>query len=786
MRVLSRIFGGLRGRTFLALLLISTLAGVSVGGASYYIARSMVRDKVSRNLANIGQDVRDVIEKVWIPTLEREMQVLAEVAKRLYLEGTSPEDLKSALGEGQVKVPGFRRLNVFLPNGLFLASSDPAYRGRAEEGLAGVVPGEAAIVPFRRVGEPPEVEIIMTVGVPITARGEVLAILAGDITPEGVSGELSSLSVGLSGEVYMVDAEGRLVTHPPRAGEGAGLEILGEPLQTEGVRRVTDGESGVSEYLNYAGRKVLGSYTLIPELGWGVLVEEDAKKAFADLATLRNSVILIVLALALTSLLVSFALAGKLTSPLLKLQKGAENLGLGDLAYRVEVEGGEEMRALAASFNRMADALQSTYGALEEKVRERTAELHTLNDMVASLRRTMRPEEVLQRALRACMEIAAYDCGWCYLMSEEALKLLYRRCPAERAADFPETVIPGEGYLGNIARKGEAVFFGSVQESATGEILALPPRGSFAALSLRSPTRVLGLICLASDEIKLLAEETERTLKALADEVGIALENAFLYRELQAHVEELERANRELRSLDEVKSNFISAITHELKQPLSLIGGHAQTIYEYYDSLTPEEEMYSLRVIMERTRFLSSLVDDLLDLSLLEMGRIRLQKELLSLPKLADKVAKGYAGGEIGQPLVVDFPEDFPPVAADARRLEQILSNLLSNAVKFSRGKGEIRIQGLVKEDRVQVKVMDEGIGIDPAQLHRIFDRFYQADASTRRPYAGVGLGLFICRQLVEAHGGKIWAENRAGGGAAFTFEIPIDPRREGDDDGDR
>jgi len=297
---------------------------------------------------------------------------------------------------------------------------------------------------------------------------------------------------------------------------------------------------------------------------------------------------------------------------------------------------------------------------------------------------------------------------------------------------------------------------------------------------------VLGLICLASEEVRLLAGETKRTLKALADEVGIALDNAFLYRELQAHVEELERANRELRGLDEMKSNFISAVTHELKQPLSLIGGHAQTIYDYYDSLTPEEEMHSLRVIMERTRFLSSLVDDLLDLSLLEMGRIQLQKETLDLPAIANKVAEEYAGKDTGQPLVVDFPEDFPTMVADARRLEQVLSNLLSNAVKFSRGKGEIRIQGLVRRDRVQVRVMDEGIGIDPAQLHRIFDRFYQADASPRRPYTGVGLGLFICRQLVEAHGGKIWAENREGGGAVFTFEIPVGQRHGGDAADDR
>jgi signal transduction histidine kinase len=141
---------------------------------------------------------------------------------------------------------------------------------------------------------------------------------------------------------------------------------------------------------------------------------------------------------------------------------------------------------------------------------------------------------------------------------------------------------------------------------------------------------------------------------------------------------------------------------------------------------------------------------------------------------LARKAAEEYAAAGEGQSITVDFPPSFPLVVADARRMEQVLSNLLSNAVKFSHGEGKIIVSGLVKGDHVEIKVEDRGAGIDPSQLKKIFERFYQADASTRRPYPGVGLGLFICRELVEAHGGRIWAENRPGGGSAFIFEIPI------------
>jgi signal transduction histidine kinase len=137
---------------------------------------------------------------------------------------------------------------------------------------------------------------------------------------------------------------------------------------------------------------------------------------------------------------------------------------------------------------------------------------------------------------------------------------------------------------------------------------------------------------------------------------------------------------------------------------------------------------------------------------------------------------EGCAKSETAQPVFADFPPDFPRVVADARRVEQVFSNLLSNAVKFSEGRGEIRVTGMVKGDRVQVRVEDEGVGIDPSQLEKIFDRFYQADATPRRRYSGVGLGLFICRQLIQAHRGRIWAENRPEGGSAFIFELPLDP----------
>ncbi len=783
MKLPGRLFGGIRVRILLVILLVSALTGILVGVSAYYIARTSIRDQVYDNLSNTARNVELVIEEAWIPTMEGQMRILAGVAEMLYGTQAGSEGMYEGLEETQGQIPGFQRVSVFLPNGFFLASSDPDYHPGEMEELRGLRAGETLVIPFRLAGEPPEQEKVMTVAAPMVIEGKVAGILVGDIPPERISETLGSLVIGSLGEVYLVNDEGRPITLPPKAGEDMGLEILGESLDTEGVRRVAGGESGVAEYRNYAGEDVLGSFTWMTELEMGLIVEEDANQAFSQLDTLRISVVLIVLVLGIAALIASIFLSRRISEPLVTLKTGAEKLGLGDLDYRIEIKGAEEVESMVASFNRMAEAIQSSHETMERKVQERTQELRALNEMASSLRRSVSPDEMLQRTLQLFMEFTDYDNGWCYLAGDRAWRLLYRRCPPEPASRLPEVVKPGEGLLGRAMEQREAIFLGAAREAKEEEvdILAIVPEGSFAALPLSSPSRVLGLICLASASSKRLSGETKAALRAMADETGIALENALLYVQLQGHIAELEKANEELRGLDEMKSNFISAVTHELKQPLALIGGYTQTIYDYYDNLTYEEEMHCLRVVMERTQFLASLVDDLLDISMLEMGMIRLQREELDLVALARKAAEGYIAGRGEQRVVVDFPPAVPALTADARRIEQVLSNLLNNAVKFSGGRGDIRVSCMIADGRVRVRVEDEGVGVHPSQLEKIFDRFYQADATSSRPYPGVGLGLFICRQIIEAHGGRIWAENMPEGGSAFVFELPLDPGHGGE-----
>ena len=153
---------------------------------------------------------------------------------------------------------------------------------------------------------------------------------------------------------------------------------------------------------------------------------------------------------------------------------------------------------------------------------------------------------------------------------------------------------------------------------------------------------------------------------------------------------------------------------------------------------------------------------------------VKLELGDVSLPRLAESTAAKFRTQTERHRLVVDFPPDFPLVQGDENRLRQVLANLLSNAIKYSPQGGEIRVAGRVRDKEVIVSVFDEGIGIDPEERSRIFDAFYRIDDRASRKTAGTGLGLYLVKAVVEAHGGHVWVENQPGGpGSVFSFSLP-------------
>lgn len=226
------------------------------------------------------------------------------------------------------------------------------------------------------------------------------------------------------------------------------------------------------------------------------------------------------------------------------------------------------------------------------------------------------------------------------------------------------------------------------------------------------------------------------------------------------------------RQAEEMQSTFISVISHELKTPVALIKGYVGTLRRKdvrWDSKTVQD---SLAVIEDEADHLDELIENLLDASRLEAGGLAINATDLALPRLTERVAERYRTQSEKHKITVDFPEDFPVVLADEQRVSQVLLNLISNAVKYSPKGGEVRISGQVRPEHVIVCVQDQGPGIPPGDIPHIFDRFYRA-GETARSTKGAGLGLYLTRAILEAHGGSIWVDQKYKDGARICFSLP-------------
>ncbi|MGD2104191.1 MAG: ATP-binding protein [Anaerolineae bacterium] len=227
------------------------------------------------------------------------------------------------------------------------------------------------------------------------------------------------------------------------------------------------------------------------------------------------------------------------------------------------------------------------------------------------------------------------------------------------------------------------------------------------------------------------------------------------------------------READEIKSTFISVISHELKTPVALIQGYAETLLRKDARWDPKTRQESLEVILEESDRLHHLIDNLLDASRLEAGKLPLEKEPVAIDALAQRVSERFRTQTDRHAIDISFPPDFPIIEGDPTRLEQVLNNLLSNAIKYSPKGGPIRITGRATGDEAVVTVTDQGIGIPFEEQPHIFESFFRGSREYQQQTSGAGLGLYLAKAIIEAHGGEIWVDSNPGEGAAFSFALP-------------
>ncbi|MGF1504515.1 MAG: GAF domain-containing protein [Anaerolineae bacterium] len=286
---------------------------------------------------------------------------------------------------------------------------------------------------------------------------------------------------------------------------------------------------------------------------------------------------------------------------------------------------------------------------------------------------------------------------------------------------------------------------------------------------LVSRSRLLGAMSVLDDRASRWFSAADADLmEALATQVSIALDNANLFAELEERADELAVANQ-------LKTEFLANISHELRTPMnSIIGFTDALVAGTYGELNDKQQDRIVKV-RKNAGHLLTLINDLLDLSRIEAGRLSLEFESVDVPSVIDMICATIEPqiAAKGLDLIRDYAPDVPAASLDEQRFKQILINLLSNAIKFTEeGSITVRVQP-AGEDVLQVNVIDTGIGISPEDKAIIFDEFRQVDGSSTRQYEGTGLGLAISRKLIEMMGGRIWVESALGEGSSFYLLIP-------------
>jgi PAS domain S-box-containing protein len=230
-----------------------------------------------------------------------------------------------------------------------------------------------------------------------------------------------------------------------------------------------------------------------------------------------------------------------------------------------------------------------------------------------------------------------------------------------------------------------------------------------------------------------------------------------------------------LRELENLRETFLSMLGHELQTPLSIIKGYASTLARPDGKWDEETLRQGLSVIEEESDRLNKVMSKLLLASRVSSGAAALEKEPVQLSSLANKVVRRLKAMTNIHTFHLDFEPDFPSVNVDPALMEEVLANLVENAIKYSPEGGRITISGKREGEKVRIAVADEGIGIPMGELEHIFERFYRGDSGQARKVSGVGLGLYISKSIIEAHGGKIEVVSKLGKGSKFSFTLPLE-----------
>jgi signal transduction histidine kinase len=377
-----------------------------------------------------------------------------------------------------------------------------------------------------------------------------------------------------------------------------------------------------------------------------------------------------------------------------------------------------------------------------------------------------------------------FDASWIYVLdpSGEELSLKAYKGLAKEVAQAIERRGCSAGVSGKIFMTGEKLVFEDYQTDKNYQELTSLNRisslgfASGAGFPIKAKDKVIGVLHLAKKTKRHFTRDDLQLIESIAQEIGVATENARLFEQVNLKTEELGKINQELDEANKAKSEFISAMSHELRTPLNVIMGNAELTGDgFWGEINPDQRK-SMTQIQHHSRFLLKLVNNVLALSSLDAKKISLDLTTVKIDELVAHAKSHVEQLNRAKALEVswDVDTDLPDIVTDETKLEEILQNLIGNAFKFTPHGGiDVRIKNIVAKNRIEFRVADTGIGIETHDLDRIFGAFEQIKEAHTGEFNGVGLGLNIVKKYLDLMNGDIRVESRPGQGTTFTFSVP-------------
>jgi signal transduction histidine kinase/CheY-like chemotaxis protein len=486
------------------------------------------------------------------------------------------------------------------------------------------------------------------------------------------------------------------------------------------------------------------------------------------------------------------------TEPLNAAVDLAQRIAAGEFAVAADQLPKRDLGNLLASLRMMSEKLRSSQleieedqRRLEQRVAERTseveartrelmrsvAELQALNEVGQAVSSSLDLETVLATVIARAVRLADADSGTLYQF-DEADGVFDPRANFGVSDAMIETLRGsriglGDGPVGICAvnRSPVQVSDTEVSKQKVSAIWEHDGIRAVVAVPLLRDEHVTGALVIRRKVSGEFAPSIVKLLQTLASQSVMAIENARLFKESQAKSEQLAEASK-------LKSQFLANMSHELRTPLNAIIGLTEMLHEDARDLKRAEELEPLERVLRAAHHLLELINDILDLSKIEAGRMDMHVETFAIAPLVDEVIAtiGSAAAKNGNELIVHCPQDIGEMHADQTRIRQALLNLVSNANKFTEhGRVTVDVARVMSKgsEEIAMAVTDTGIGMSPEQVGRLFQEFVQADPSTTRRYGGTGLGLAISRRFCQMMGGEITVASQLGKGSTFTIRLP-------------